>query len=56
MVRTKLCIEQILKDLFNSDKRWRIANLRYFNPVGSHSSGLLEENTKGKSSNLFPLS
>ena len=52
--RTKLCIEQILKDLFNSDKRWRIANLRYFNPVGSHSSGLLEENTKGKSSNLFP--
>ena len=52
--RTKLCIEQILEDLFHSDKRWKIANLRYFNPVGSHSSGLLEENTKGKSSNLFP--
>ena len=52
--QTKLCIEQILRDLFNSDKRWKIANLRYFNPVGSHSSGLFEENTKGKSSNLFP--
>ena len=52
--RSKLCIEQILGDLFNSDKRWKIANLRYFNPVGSHDSGLLEENTKGKSSNLFP--
>ena len=52
--RTKLCIEQILRDLFDSDKRWKIAILRYFNPVGSHSSGLLVEKTKGKSSNLFP--
>ena len=52
--RTKLCIEKILRDLFDSDKRWKIANLRYFNPVGSHTSGLFEENTKGKSSNLFP--
>ena len=52
--RTKLCIEQILGDLFNSDKKWKIANLRYFNPVGSHDSGLLEENSRGKSSNLFP--
>lgn len=52
--RTKLCIEQILGDLFNSDERWKIANLRYFNPVGSHDSGFLQENTKGKSSNLFP--
>ena len=52
--RTKLCIEQILGDLFYIDKRWKIANLRYFNPVGAHSSGLLEDNTKGKSSNLFP--
>ena len=34
--RTKLCIEQILGDLFNSDKKWKIASLRYFNPVGSH--------------------
>ena len=52
--RTKLCIEKILSDLFYSDKKWRIANLRYFNPVGAHNSGLLEENPKGKSSNLFP--
>ena len=52
--RTKLCIEQVLRDLFQSDKRWKIANLRYFNPVGSHCSGLLGENSKGKSSNLFP--
>ena len=52
--KTKLCIEEILKDIFESDKNWRIANLRYFNPVGSHSSGLLSENSKGKSSNLFP--
>ena len=34
--RTKLCIEQVLRDLFQSDKRWKIANLRYFNPEGSH--------------------
>ena len=52
--KTKLTIEEILKDLFNSDKNWRIANLRYFNPVGSDSSGLLEENPKLCSSNLFP--
>ena len=52
--KTKLCIEQILKDIYESNKQWRIANLRYFNPVGSHPSGLLEENPKGKESNLFP--
>ena len=52
--RTKLCIEQILNDLFQSDENWRIANLRYFNPVGAHSSCLLQEKSKGKSSNLFP--
>ena len=52
--KSKLCIEEILKDLYESDKNWRIANLRYFNPVGSHSSNLLLENSKGKSSNLFP--
>ena len=52
--KTKLCIEEILKDLYKSDKNWRIANLRYFNPVGSHPSKLLLENSKAKSSNLFP--
>ena len=52
--KTKACIEGILKDLYQSDNNWRIANLRYFNPVGSHSSGFLNEKSKGKPSNLFP--
>ena len=52
--KTKLTIEQILKDISKSEKNWRIANLRYFNPVGSHNSGLLKENPKISSSNLFP--
>ena len=52
--KTKLCIEQVLKDLYDSNKEWRIANLRYFNPVGAHPSGLLEENPKTKAPNLFP--
>ena len=52
--KTKLCIEEILKDLYESENNWRIANLRYFNPVGAHLSGLLMEKPKGKSSNLFP--
>ena len=52
--KTKLTNEEILKDISNSDQNWRIANLRYFNPVGSHSSGLLKENPKHSSSNLFP--
>ena len=53
--KTKLAIEEILKDLFQNDNNdWRIANLRYFNPVGAHNSGLIGENPKGKASNLFP--
>lgn len=53
--KTKLSIEKILEDLHNSDPhKWRIANLRYFNPVGAHKSGLLGESPKGKPSNLFP--
>ena len=54
--KTKLTIELILQDLFNGDlkKIWRIANLRYFNPVAAHDSGLLRENPKSHSSNLFP--
>ncbi len=52
--KTKLCIEEILRDLYSCDNNWRIANLRYFNPVGSHPSGLLQEKSKDKSSNLFP--
>jgi len=52
--KTKLCIEEILKDLYFSDTNWRIASLRYFNPIGSHNLGLLPEDSKGKSANLFP--
>ena len=53
--KTKVCIEEILKDLYESESDWRVVNLRYFNPVGSHSSGFLKENSKdGMSSNLFP--
>ena len=52
--KTKLCIEEILCDLYDSGEKWRIASLRYFNPIGSHSLGILSENSKKKSSNLFP--
>ncbi len=52
---TKFTIEKILQNLSISEpNKWRIANLRYFNPVGAHSSGLLGENPKRMSSNLFP--
>ena len=52
--KTKLCIEEMLNDLFLSNTDWKIASLRYFNPIGSHDLGLLPENSKGKSANLFP--
>jgi UDP-glucose 4-epimerase len=52
--RIKYFIEQILQDLHHSDPSWNIRILRYFNPVGSHPSGLLPENPKGKPNNLFP--
>ena len=51
---TKLYIEQILKDLYNSDNTWDIAILRYFNPVGAHESGLIGEEPKGVPNNLMP--
>ena len=52
---TKFSIEKILEDLYKSEPlKWRIANLRYFNPVGAHESGLIGENPKVKASNLFP--
>ena len=52
--RTKLMIEEILRDLYNSDKSWNIALLRYFNPVGAHKSGLLGEDPCGIPNNLMP--
>ena len=51
---TKLFIEQILKDLYNSDNSWDICILRYFNPVGAHESGLIGEEPQGVPNNLMP--
>ena len=51
---TKLFIEQILKDIHNSDDSWDICILRYFNPVGSHESGLIGEEPQGIPNNLMP--
>lgn len=52
--RTKLMIEEILRDLYVSDSDWSIVLLRYFNPVGAHKSGLLCEDPKGIPNNLMP--
>lgn len=52
--RTKLHIEEILGDLAASDSAWRIAILRYFNPVGAHDSGLIGEDPSGIPTNLMP--
>jgi UDP-glucose 4-epimerase len=53
--RTKLAIENICRDISASNVRWKIALLRYFNPVGAHNSGLIGENPQGVPNNLFPL-
>ena len=52
--RTKLIIDEILRDLYVSDKEWNIAILRYFNPVGAHESGLIGEDPNGIPNNLVP--
>jgi len=52
--RSKLIIEDMLRDIFHADPRWRIALLRYFNPVGAHSSGLIGEDPQSIPSNLMP--
>lgn len=52
--RTKLMIENILRDLNVADSTWNIALLRYFNPVGAHKSGMIGENPKGIPNNLMP--
>jgi UDP-glucose 4-epimerase len=51
---TKLMIERILQDLAASDSTWRIASLRYFNPIGAHPSGRIGEQPSGVPANLFP--
>ena len=52
--RTKLMIEEILRDLAKSASGWEIALLRYFNPVGAHASGLIGEDPNGIPNNLMP--
>jgi UDP-glucose 4-epimerase len=52
--QTKLMAEQILADLHRADTSWRIASLRYFNPVGAHESGLIGEDPRGVPNNLMP--
>ena len=51
---TKLMIEQILSDVCQSDDEWAVSLLRYFNPVGAHSSGLIGEDPRGLPNNLMP--
>jgi UDP-glucose 4-epimerase len=52
--RSKLIIEDILADLYGAEPGWRIARLRYFNPVGAHESGLIGEDPQGIPNNLMP--
>jgi len=52
--QSKLIAEQVLRDLEISDPAWRIATLRYFNPVGAHESGLIGEDPAGVPNNLMP--
>ena len=52
---SKLTIENVLKDVFKSEPlEWRVASLRYFNPIGAHEFGLLGEDPIGKPNNIFP--
>ena len=53
---TKLAVENMLNDIFgDSKKEWKIAILRYFNPVGAHQTGLLGENPLQRPNNIFPI-
>ena len=51
---TKLMIEDMLRDLCHAEKEWKIALLRYFNPIGAHPSALIGENPNGIPNNLMP--
>ena len=53
--RSKLFIEDILRDIYISDSNWKIILLRYFNPVGAHESGLIGEDPNGIPNNLMPF-
>jgi UDP-glucose 4-epimerase len=53
--RTKLMVEEILRDLQVADGRWNVALLRYFNPVGAHPCGRIGEDPLGTPNNLMPI-
>ncbi len=53
--RSKLMVEDILRDIAKAEPRWSIALLRYFNPVGAHPSGLIGEDPNGIPNNLLPF-
>lgn len=53
--RTKLVVEDMLRDAFAAHGSWRFGVLRYFNPVGAHESGLIGEDPKGVPNNLLPF-
>ena len=53
--RTKLMVEDMLRDMSLADSRWQFALLRYFNPVGAHESGLIGEDPQGIPNNLCPF-
>ena len=53
--RSKLMIEDMLRDLFAAEPDWRIGLLRYFNPVGAHASGQIGEDPRGVPNNLMPF-
>ncbi|MDE6616647.1 MAG: UDP-glucose 4-epimerase GalE [Lachnospiraceae bacterium] len=52
--RTKLIIEDMLRDIYKADESWDIALLRYFNPIGAHESGEIGESPNGIPNNLLP--
>ena len=53
--QTKIIIENILKDIYKAEKNWSVVCLRYFNPIGSHKSGLIgDDPLSGKNANLMP--
>ncbi|MGI6071697.1 MAG: UDP-glucose 4-epimerase GalE [Lachnospiraceae bacterium] len=52
--RTKLMIEEILRDILSADPEWNVILLRYFNPIGAHESGLIGEDPEGIPNNLVP--
>ena len=53
--RTKLFIEEILRDCHASDPEWSVLILRYFNPIGAHPSGRIGEDPQGIPNNLMPF-